>query len=78
MILPEVKRVPIETLLYSVGGDKAVKMFEKIESDQSPTEYHDMRILAEQIQGMKELTENMGRQNRELRRMLERKLMAIC
>ena len=77
MIEHELNHVPIETLLFSVGGEEAVRKFEQIETEQTPTEYHDMRTIAEMVQFMTQDIEKMGRQKRWLELMLERKLMPL-
>lgn len=77
MIEHELNHVPIETLLFSVGREEAVKKFQQIQTEQTPLEYHDMRTIAEMLQFMNQDIEKMGRQKRLLEHMLERKLMPL-
>jgi hypothetical protein len=40
------KRVAIQTLLYAVGGEPALSMFEQIEDIKSPCEIEEIRLCA--------------------------------
>jgi hypothetical protein len=68
------KRVSIEILLSAVGGEQAVRMFEKTQSDKSPIEIEEIRFFAEQIQNMNHLIRKTGEAKKELLQMLEIKL----